>query len=60
MSRKVLAPKVGVKGAKRRAKAFRGIRLPVSLPKGSLFKKGPPRGKKQVRASILKEWLAFT
>ena len=45
MSRKVLAPKVGVKGAKRRAKAFRGIRLPVSLQKGSLSKKGPPRGK---------------
>ena len=45
MPQKVLAPKVGVKGAERRAQALRGVRLPVSLPKGSLSKKGPPRGK---------------
>ena len=46
MPRQVLAPKVGVKGAERRVQALRGVRLPVSLPKGSLLKRGFPRGKK--------------
>ena len=46
MPRQVLAPKVGVKGAERRAQALRGVRLPVSLPKGSLLKKGASPGAK--------------
>ena len=45
MPQKVLAPKVGVKGAERRAQALRGVRLPVSLPKGSLLKRGLPGAK---------------
>ena len=45
MPRKVLAPKVGVKGAERRAKTLRGVRLPVSRPKGSLLRRGLPGAK---------------
>ena len=46
MPRKVLAPKVGVKGAERRAKTLRWRKAPGQPSKGKPSKKGPPRGKK--------------
>ena len=45
MPQKVLAPKFELRGAERRAQALRGVRLTVSLPKGSLLKRGFPGAK---------------
>ena len=45
MSRKVLAPKVGVKGAKRRAKAFRGVGSRSAFKREAFLKRGLPGAK---------------
>ena len=45
MPRKVLAPRLGLRGPKGGPKPSDGVRLPVSRPKGSLLKRGLPGAK---------------